>query len=105
MTVQIATDENFSKITESKNLILIDFFATWCAPCKALSPVLADLSEELKDKCVISKHNIDEEPNCPTKFGVRGIPTMLLFKDGELAKTKVGATTKSNIKSWIEENI
>ena len=59
----------------------------------------------MKNKVVIAKHNIDEEPNTPTKYGVRGIPTMLLFKDGQLKATKVGATTKSNIVSWIEENI
>ena len=65
---------------------------------------LEAISDEMKE-VVVAKHNIDEEPNTPTKFGVRGIPTMLLFKDGELASTKVGATTKSNIQDWIKENL
>ena len=67
--------------------------------------MLEEISEEMKDQVVITKHNIDEHPNQPTKYGVRGLPTMLLFKNGELAGTKVGATTKSNIISWIKENI
>ena len=73
-------------------------------PCVQISPVLEQISEEMKD-VTIAKHNIDNEPNTPTKYGVRGIPTMLLFKDGELKATKVGATTKSDLKSWIEQNI
>jgi len=67
--------------------------------------LLEEISEEMSNDIVIAKHDIDSEPNTPTQYGVRGIPTMLLFKDGELKATKVGATTKSNIKSWIEENI
>ena len=63
---------------------MVDFWAEWCNPCKQLSPVLEEISEELKNDVVIAKHNIDNEPNVPTKYGIRGIPTMLLFKDGEL---------------------
>ena len=70
-----------------------------------IGPILEELSDELYDKVTIAKHNIDEEHNTQTKFGVRGIPTMLMFKDGELKSTKVGATTKSNLKFWIEENL
>ena len=70
-----------------------------------IGPILEELSNELSDKVTIAKHNIDNEPNTPTKYGVRGIPTVLLFKGGELKATKVGATTKSNIVSWIKENI
>ena len=84
---------------------MVDFWAEWCNPCKQLSPVLEEISEELKNDVVIAKHNIDNDPNFPTKYGIRGIPTMLLFKDGELKATKVGATTKSNIVEWIKENI
>ena len=73
-------------------------------PCKQIAPILSEISDEMSD-VVIAKHNIDENPNQPSKYGVRGIPTMLLFKDGELKATKVGATTKSNIVSWIQENI
>ena len=101
-----STDETFDNILKENKIVLTDFWATWCSPCISLAPILEQLSDELKDKgVVIAKHNIDENPNQPTKYGVRGIPTMLLFKDGELKATKVGATTKSNIVSWIKENI
>ena len=83
---------------------IINFWASWCNPCLMIAPHLEAISDEMKE-VVVAKHNIDEEPNTPTKFGVRGIPTMLLFKDGELASTKVGATTKSNIQDWIKENL
>ena len=74
-------------------------------PCKQIGPTLEEISNEMVNDIVIAKHNIDNEPNTPTKYGVRGIPTMLLFSGGELKATKVGATTKSNIVSWIKENI
>ena len=74
-------------------------------PCKQIGPTLEEISNEMADQVIIAKHNIDNEPNTPTKYGIRGIPTMLLFKDGELKATKVGATTKSDLKSWIEQNI
>ena len=70
-----------------------------------VGPSLEEISDEMSDQVIIAKHNIDEQPNEPTKWGVRGIPTMLLFKDGELKSTKVGATPKSDIVSWIKENI
>ena len=78
--------------------------AEWCGPCKQIGPILEEISNEMSE-VVIAKHNIDNEPNTPTKYGVRGIPTMLLFSGGELKATKVGATTKSNIVTWIKENI
>ena len=100
------TDENFeTEVVKAGKPVVVDFWAEWCGPCKMIGPILEELSDELSDKITIAKHNIDEEPNTPTKFGVRGIPTMLLFKDGELKATKVGATTKSNIVAWIKENI
>ena len=73
--------------------------------CKQIGPLLEEISDELKDKVVIAKHNIDNEPNTPTKYGIRGIPTMLLFKNKELKSTKVGASTKSDILGWIKQNI
>ena len=100
------TDENFdTEVLKSDKLILVDFWAEWCGPCKQIGPTLEEISNEMSKEITIAKHNIDNEPNTPTKYGVRGIPTMLLFKGGELKATKVGATTKSNIVSWIKENI
>ena len=106
MPTKPVTDNSFeSDGIKSDKPIVVDFWAEWCGPCKQIGPALEEISDEMKDKVIIAKHNIDQEPNTPTKFGVRGIPTMLLFKDGELKATKVGATTKSNIVSWIKENI
>ena len=100
------TVENFEKEVLSHNkLVLVDFWAEWCGPCKQIGPTLEEISDEMKDQVIVAKHNIDNEPNTPTKYGVRGIPTMLLFKDGELKSTKVGATPKSDIVAWIKENI
>ena len=103
--VEITTDNFDDKVINSSIPVLIDFWAEWCGPCKQVAPILEEISNEMGDQVVIAKHNIDEHPNQPTKYGVRGIPTMLLFKSGELKATKVGATTKSNIVSWIKENI
>ena len=106
MTTKKITDENFeSDVINATKPTVVDFWAEWCGPCKQIGPALEEISEELKDQVTIGKHNIDEEPNSPTKYGIRGIPTMLLFKDSKLVATKVGATTKSNIIAWIKENI
>ena len=106
MATKKITDESFeTDVVKASIPTVVDFWAEWCGPCKQIGPILEEISDEMKDQVVIAKHNIDEEPNAPTKYGVRGIPTMLLFKDGQLKATKVGATTKSNIVSWIKENI
>ena len=106
MATKKITDESFeTDVVKASIPTIVDFWAEWCGPCKQIGPILEEISDEMKDQVVIAKHNIDEEPNTPTKYGVRGIPTMLLFKDGQLKATKVGATTKSNIVSWIKENI
>ena len=106
MTTLKVTDENFdTEVIKSSKPIVVDFWAEWFGPCKMVGPILDEISDEMSDEVSIAKHNIDEEPNTPTKYGVRGITTMLLFKNGELKSTKVGATPKSDIVSWIKENI
>ena len=106
MTTKNITDENFeTEVLKSSKPIVVDFWAEWCGPCKQIGPTLEEISDEMKDQVIIAKHNIDNEPNTPTKYGVRGIPTMLLFSGGELKATKVGATPKSDIVAWIKENI
>ena len=106
MTTKNVTDENFeTEILKADKPTLVDFWAEWCGPCKQVAPILDEISGEMNDQVVIVKHNIDQQPNIPTKYGIRGIPTMLIFKGGELKATKVGVTTKSNIVSWIKENI
>ena len=106
MATKNVTDENFeTEVLKAAKPTLVDFWAEWCGPCKQVAPILEEISNEMKNEVIVAKHNIDEHPNQPTKYGVRGIPTMLIFKNGELRATKVGVTTKSNIVSWIKENI
>ena len=99
-----STDENFENLLKENKVLLTDFWAGWCGPCKQIGPSLEEISNEMTN-VIIAKHNIDEEPNYAVKFGVRGIPTMILFVDGKQKSVKVGATTKSNIVSWIKDNI
>ena len=104
--IKTKQNENFDQeVLKSAKPIVVDFWAEWCGPCKQIGPSLEEISNEMAEQVIIAKHNIDNEPNTPTKYGIRGIPTMLLFNGGELKATKVGATTKSNIVSWIKENI
>ena len=104
-TFPTSNDTFNDDISSPDILTLVDFWAEWCGPCKQIGPTLEEISDEMSNDIVIAKHNIDNEPNTPTKYGVRGIPTMLLFKDGELKATKVGATPKSDIVAFIKENI
>jgi len=83
----------------------VDFWAEWCGPCKMISPILDELAGEMGDKVTIAKLNIDENPSTPQKYGVRGIPTLMLFKNGQVAATKIGAMPKSALFQWVESNI
>lgn len=106
MAIIQVSDDTFDKdVLKNDKSVLVDFYADWCGPCKMVAPILEEISDEMKDKLVIAKHNIDDNPNVPTRYGVRGIPTMLLFKDGKLVDTKVGAIPKKNIKEWLDSKI
>jgi len=104
-TIQVSDDTFDKDVLKNDKSVLVDFYADWCGPCKMVAPILEEISDEMKDKLVIAKHNIDDNPNIPTRYGVRGIPTMLLFKDGKLVDTKVGAIPKKNIKEWLDSKI
>jgi thioredoxin 1 len=97
------TDSSFqADVLGADKPVLVDFWAEWCGPCRMIAPALEELSNELGDKVQIVKLNIDENPEAPGKYGVRGIPTMILFKNGAPAATKVGAEPKSRIQAWLE---
>ena len=106
MTTEITKDENFEKdVLNSSILTLVDFWAEWCGPCKQISPILAEIAEEKRDIIKVVKLNIDENPQTPQKYGVRGIPTLILFKDGKLVDSTVGSMSKSSLNEWIENSL
>ena len=103
MATKTVTDANFGQEVLGADMpVLVDFWAEWCGPCRMIAPALEELSNELGEKVTIAKLNIDENPDAPAKYGVRGIPTMILFKNGEPAATKVGAAPKSHLQGWLE---
>ena len=97
-------DSNFdSDVLQSEKPVLLDFWAEWCGPCKSIAPHLEDLANEKGEAIKVAKVNIDDNPLTPTKYGVRGIPTLMVFKNGELAATKVGAVPKSKLFEWVDD--
>ncbi len=106
MSTESTKDVNFDNdVLTSSKLILVDFWAEWCGPCKQIGPILEEIAEEKKNELKVVKLNIDENPITPQKYGVRGIPTLMLFKNGKLIDTKVGSVPKSSLNEWIENSL
>ena len=100
--LEVSNDNFESEVVNSEKPVLVDFWAEWCGPCKMIAPVLEEIAADMGEKVTVAKINIDDNPDTPSKYGVRGIPTLMIFKDGEVASTKVGALPKSQIMQWVE---
>ena len=106
MAIQSIKEDSFEKeVVNSELPVLIDFWAEWCGPCKEMNPILEEVSSEMEKKIKVLKINIDENPNIPNKYGVQSIPTLIIFKKGEAIATKVGASIKSDLITWIDSII
>jgi thioredoxin 1 len=106
MATKAISDDSFeADVLKSDKPVLVDFWAEWCGPCKQIGPTLEELSDDKGEALVVAKLNIDENPMTPSKYGVRGIPTLLLFKDGQVASMKVGSLPKSQIYDWVDSVI
>jgi thioredoxin 1 len=104
MATKKVTDESFEQdVLKSNKLVLVDFWAEWCGPCKQIAPALEQISEELGDKVTVAKINIEDSPMTPSRYGVKGIPTLMLFRDGHMTSMKVGAMPKQKILEWLSE--
>jgi thioredoxin 1 len=101
-TVKVSDNDFDTSVLQSKEPVLVDFWAEWCGPCKMIAPALEELAGDLSGRLTVAKLNIDDNPQTPAKYGVRGIPTLILFKDGQVAATKVGALPKSQLAQWVE---
>jgi thioredoxin 1 len=104
-TIKVTDDSFDEDVLKASGPVLVDFWAEWCGPCKMIAPALDELAGDYKGKVTVAKLNIDENPNTPTKYGVRGIPTLMLFKDGNVAATKIGALPKGALFQWVDSVI
>ena len=106
MSIDHVSDASFdSDVIKADLPVVVDFWAEWCGPCKMIAPALEEIAQDLNGKARIAKLNIDDNPSTPARNGVRGIPTLMIFKDGQVAATKVGALPKGVLQQWIEESI
>jgi thioredoxin 1 len=100
------TDDTFEgEVINAEGTVLVDYWADWCGPCKMIAPILDEIAEDYAEKLKVVKLNIDENPNTPPKYGIRGIPTLMLFKGGNVEATKVGAVSKSQLTAFIDSNL
>ncbi|MGF7158880.1 thioredoxin 1 [Rhodoligotrophos appendicifer] len=104
-TVKVSDASFEADVLKSTSPVVVDFWAEWCGPCKMIAPALEEIASELGDRCKVVKINIDENQMTPSKYGVRGIPTLMLFKDGQVASTQVGALPKGKILEWIQKSV
>lgn len=100
-SVNVSDADFENEVLKADEPVMVDFWAEWCGPCKALSPIVDEVANEVSGKMKVVKVNIDENPNAPTKYGVRGIPTLMVFKGGELVDTKVGGMSKTQLNDWL----
>jgi thioredoxin 1 len=104
--IKHTTDASFdADVLQADRPVLVDYWAEWCGPCKMIAPILDDVAQQYGDKIQIAKMNVDENRDIPAKFGIRGIPTLMIFKDGQLAATKVGALSKAQLTAFIDGNL
>ncbi|MDR2851903.1 MAG: thioredoxin TrxA [Burkholderiaceae bacterium] len=105
-SIKHISDTSFeTDVLQCDKPVLVDYWADWCGPCKAIAPILDEVSTAYKDKLQVAKMNVDENPRIPAKFGIRGIPTLMLFKNGELAATRVGAMNKTQLTAFIDQQL
>ena len=106
MSILNVEDKNFKeKVLEADKPVLCDFWAEWCGPCKQISPILSELAEDYKEKILIAKVNIDENPEIPSNYGIMSIPTLILFKNGKSVSSQIGLLDKGSLTKWLDENL
>lgn len=103
-TIAVTDDSFESDVLKAERPVIVDFWAEWCGPCRQIAPALEEIAVSMKDTVTVAKINIDENPQAPNKYNVRGIPTLIMFKDGEVVSTQVGAANKGRLEEWIRAN-